>query len=316
MMRIRAFENRLLELIERKELELGFHLMMGHEATAVGVCKALKHGDYITSNHRTLGRYLALGGDSRRIMAEIFGKKSGLCKGKAGEMLIADKSVGFLFSSVTVGAGIPVATGAALAIKYYLKTNQVVASFFGDAASCNGPFHEALNLAAVHKAPVIFVCENNGLSINVPQSQWMSTKTVAERAAAYGIPGESIDGTDVEEVFRVATGAIERARSGAGPTLIDAETIRLRPHKEGLADSRSQLELKEAWKRDPLAVHLIRLKNAGILNDETQRRMKEAILTEMEEAVNFARNSPFPDDSELFADLFSPKTAEAFSSDP
>jgi len=313
MLQIRIFEEKILQMIERKELEIGFHLLMGHEAIVVGAISSLKKDDYITSNHRTLGRYLARGGDTRKIMAEIFGKESGLCHGKAGEMLIADKSTGLLFSSVTVAAGIPVAVGAALALQRISKTDRIVACFFGDGATCNGVFHEALNLAAVRKAPVLFVCENNGLSINIPQREWLSTNTVAERAAGYGIPGVRVDGTDVEAVREITLEAAERARRGQGPTLIDATTVRLRPHKEGLADNRSPDEIAKEWEKDPVGLYEKKLLREHLISETRIDEMKRSLQKEIDDAVEFAKKSEFPEISELNDNLYSPRMSAAFS---
>ena len=313
MLQIRIFEEKILQMIERKELEIGFHLLMGHEAIVVGAISSLKKDDYITSNHRTLGRYLARGGDTRKIMAEIFGKESGLCHGKAGEMLIADKSTGLLFSSVTVAAGIPVAVGAALALQRISKTDRIVACFFGDGATCNGVFHEALNLAAVRKAPVLFVCENNGLSINIPQREWLSTNTVAERAAGYGMPGVRVDGTDVEAVREITLEAAERARRGQGPTLIDATTVRLRPHKEGLADNRSPDEIAKEWEKDPVGLYEKKLLREHLISETRIDEMKRSLQKEIDDAVEFAKKSEFPEISELNDNLYSPRMSAAFS---
>jgi pyruvate dehydrogenase E1 component alpha subunit len=313
LLRIRIFEEKVLELIEGKELEIGFHLLMGHEASAVGVASALRADDYVTSNHRTLGRYLTRNGRADRLMAEIFGKATGVCKGKAGEMLIADRSCNFIFSSVTVGAGIPVAVGAALAIKMQKRTDQVVGCFFGEAASSNAAFHEALNLAGVHKAPVVFACENNGYSINVPQSEVLATKTVAERAAAYGMPGVRVDGSDVEAVYRAATAAVRRARRGGGPTLIEIETARLRPHKEGLADTRSPEEMARCWKKDPVSNYLRRLKREGHLSKAAEGSLRSELSSEVMEAVNFAKRSPYPDEAEIYRDLYDESLRPLFS---
>jgi len=312
MLRIRIFEEQVIRLIGLKELEIGFHLLMGHESAVVGVSSALRSDDYITSNHRTLGRYLARGGSMNKIMAEIFGKSTGVCEGKAGEMLIADKSCGFLFSSVTVSAGIPVAAGAGLAIKL-LKTDQVVASFFGDAASGNAPFHEALNIAATHKAPVIFVCENNGYSINVRTSELMSTKTIAEKARAYAIPGIRVDGSDAESVYGAARQAVSRARSGKGPTLLEVVTVRLRPHKEGIGDTRSKRELAVAWKRDPVALYTNKLRKLGVLTTAAERDLHSEIESEVASATEFARRSEFPDETKLYDELYSEKVSNLFS---
>lgn len=304
MLRIRMFEEKVLELIEEGKLESGFHLLMGHEAVTAGVSEAMRPTDYVTSNHRTMGRYICRGGDMKLMMAEVMGKATGLCKGKAGEMLIADTKSRLIFSSVTVGAGIPVAVGAAIAAKKYLDTDDIAVAYFGDGASCNATFHEALNMAAVHRAPVLFICENNGLSINIPQREWMPTETVAERSRAYCIPGVSVDGTDVEAVHRVAQVAITRARRGLGPSLIDAQVVRLRPHKEGLRDTRSSKELKTLWRRDPVGRYLKALRASGLLTRSGESRMRDEIQDEVNEAVEFATSSAYPDDLELYRDLY------------
>lgn len=313
MLQIRIFEETILDLIEKKELEIGFHLLMGHEAIVVGASSVLRKDDCLTSNHRTLGRYLARGGDTRKIMAEIFGKESGLCHGKAGEMLIADKGTGLLFSSVTVAAGIPVAVGAALALQRIPDNDRIVACFFGDGATCNGIFHEALNLAAVRKAPVVFVCENNGLSINIPQKEWLSTTTVAERASGYGMPGVRVDGTDVEAVRTAMLQAVERARNGLGPTLIDAVTVRLRPHKEGLADNRSPEEMAREWERDPVGLYEKKLLRERQIDTAVLEEIVRKLRKEIDEAVEFAEKSEFPKISELRDNLYSPRMTASFS---
>jgi len=312
MLRMRLFEERILKEIKAGNLEIGFHLLEGHEATVAGVCAGLRSDDYVTSNHRSLGRYLSRGGDMNKLMAEIFGKATGICRGKAGEMLFSDFSVGHAFTSVTVGAGIPVAVGIGLAIKLRMKTDQVVVSFFGDAATTNASFHESLNLAAVQKAPVIFVCENNGMSINVPQAEYMSTRTVGEKGVAYGIEGLVIDGTDPEAVLVAASHAVKKARRGGGPTLIDAQVVRLRPHKEGLADTRSKEELIASRRKDPVLRYTRALYKERAITLEQERGIRREIEDEVGKAVDFARASPYPAESEIFKDLYSDEMNAAF----
>ena len=305
MLRMRMFEERILKEIESGNLEIGFHLLEGHEATVAGVCASLRTTDYVTSNHRSLGRYLSRGGDMNKLMAEIFGKATGICRGKAGEMLFSDFSVGHAFTSVTVGAGIPVAVGIAMAIKLRMKTDQVAVAFFGDAATTNASFHESLNLASVQKAPVVFVCENDGLSINVPQTEYQSTRTVAEKGAAYGIEGLFVDGTDPEAVRRTAMHAVKKARNGKGPTLIDAQVVRLRPHKEGMGDTRSEEELAASRRRDPVIRYTRLLSKEGVVTEQQERKIRREIEGQIDKAVDFARTSPFPGTSEIFKDLYS-----------
>jgi len=295
MLRIRLFEEKILELISIGEIDKGYHISFGHEAAAVGVCSLLQRDDYVTSNHRGPLHYLAKGGDPRKLMAELYGKATGCCSGKGGEMLLVDRSIGLLYSSTFVGANISVAVGIGFAIKKKM-TGQVVAAFFGDGASCNASFHEALNIAAVHKLPVLFVCENNEYSINVHQSEWMAAVSVANMAAAYNIPGILVDGTSVFDVINAANEAIRRARNGEGPTLIDAKVVRIRSHKETVPDNRDPDLIRDCISRDPLPRYINELMKQSILSDELLLKMKEKIRREVEESVSFARESPYPEE--------------------
>lgn len=232
MLEIRYFEEKIGELFVLGALAYarGFiHLYVGEEAVAVGVCAGLRKEDYITSTHRGHGHCIAKGVQLNNVMAEILGKQTGCCKGKGGSMHIADVNVGVLGTSGIVGAGIPLATGVGLSIK--LKgSEQVCVSFFGDAASNTGAFHEAINLAAVWKLPVVFICENNLYGITVSAAESTSVKDIADRSKGYGIPGVIVDGMDVIAVYEAASEAIKRAREGLGPTLIECKTYRYRGH--------------------------------------------------------------------------------------
>jgi TPP-dependent pyruvate/acetoin dehydrogenase alpha subunit len=223
MLEIRFFEEKVFELYGQNLVPGTIHLYAGEEAVAVGVCAALKREDYITSTHRGHGHCIAKGADLKRTMAEILGRKTGYCKGKGGSMHIADFSVGMLGATAVVGAGLPIAVGAGLSIKLR-KTDQVTACFFGEGASNQGTFHESINMASTWKLPVIFVCENNLYAMGTRQSLVMNIENVADRAVSYGIPSECVDGNNVAVVYEAARKAVERARRGEGPTLIECKT--------------------------------------------------------------------------------------------
>ena len=232
MVLIRKFEMCASKLFAQNKLPGFLHLYVGEEAVATGVCSALEVTDYITSTHRGHGHLIAKGGDVKKMMAELFAKETGYCKGKGGSMHISDRDKGILGANGIVGAGIPIATGAAFASKYK-GDGRVAVSFFGDGAANRGTFHEALNMAAAFKLPAVFVCENNLFAISVCARYHMAISDISDRAAAYGMPGYSIDGNDVELVYETTKAAVERARRGEGPTLIECKTWRHRGHYEG-----------------------------------------------------------------------------------
>jgi len=252
MLEIRFFEEKVFELYAQNLVPGTIHLYAGEEAVAVGVCSNLRKDDYITSTHRGHGHCIAKGAELKRVMAEILGKKTGYCKGKGGSMHIADFSKGMLGATAVVGGGIPIAVGAGLSIKLR-DTNQVVACFFGEGASNQGTFHESINMAALWKLPVIFVCENNLYAMGTRQSRAMAIENVADRAIAYGIPGEVVDGNDVLAVYEVAWKAVERARKGEGPTLIECKTYRHKGHSRiDPAKYRPKEEVEEWLAKDPI----------------------------------------------------------------
>jgi len=229
MLEIRHFEEKVFDLYGQNLVLGTIHLYAGQEAVAVGVCANLRKDDYVTSTHRGHGHCIAKGARLDKTMAEILGKKTGYCKGKGGSMHIADFSIGMLGATAVVGAGIPIAAGAGLSIKLR-GTDQVVACFFGDGASNQGTFHEGINIASVWKLPVIFVCENNLYAMGTRQSIVMAIENIADRAVAYGIPGVVVDGNNVLAVHEATQKAVERARKGEGPTLIECKTYRLKGH--------------------------------------------------------------------------------------
>lgn len=309
MVRIRLFEERVRDLALKSEIPGFVHVSIGEEASATGVCAALRHSDRITSTHRGHGHLIAKGGRLKEMMAELYGKRTGYCKGKGGSMHIVDYSLGILGANGIVGAGLPIATGSALAA-VIAGRDDVTACFFGDGASNEGTFHESLNLAAVWKLPVIFVCENNGFGEFTPAQTVTSVKDIAQRAQAYGIPGLIVNGNDVVEVYRYASEAAARARAGEGPTLLECKTYRWEGHVVGeqafLGDAayREAKEIEEWKTRCPLIrFQKFVAENRRISADEL-RKIEEETKAELDEAVAFARESPLPDAAEATEDVY------------
>jgi pyruvate dehydrogenase E1 component alpha subunit len=305
MTKIRDFENAITDVYSRGLMNGLAHLYIGEEAIATGVCANITLKDYAVSTHRGHGHLIAQGADLKKMMAEVLGRKAGYCKGKGGSMHIMDISKGILGANGIVGAGIPMATGAAYSAKYR-GTDQVVVSFFGDAASNQGTFHESINMAAAWKLPVVYVCENNLFGISVDIRKVTGNSNIADRAFGYGIPGVAIDGNDVLEVYRVTHNAFVRARKGEGPTLIECKTYRQKGHHIGDPGTVYRLEEeKEAWmKRDPIKTFKERLIKEEIINKEEIENLEKESRKLIEEAVQFAENSPFPEPEEAYQDLF------------
>ena len=305
MRRIRAFEEKLYDLVTAGKLSGFLHLYAGEEAVAVGVTMHLTDRDFIASTHRGHGHCIAKGVDMQRMMAELFGRSTGICKGKGGSMHIADLNVGMLGANGIVGAGIPLATGAALtaAIK---KTGAVSVAFFGDGASNQGQFHECLNLAAVWKLPVLFVVENNGYGEATPCEFATSVTDIAERAHAYGIPGVIADGMDLFDVFEKAGEAIKRARDGEGPTLLECKTYRYFGHYVGdPLTYRTKEEAEEVRQtRDPLECFEQNIVEEGGISAEELRRIDGAVAEEIEAAVAYAEAAPLPSPEEVLTDVY------------
>lgn len=309
ILRIRRFEEEVGKLFAQGQLPGFVHLYIGEEAVGAGVCAALRDDDYIVSTHRGHGHVLAKGGDMKRMMAELFGKRDGYCKGKGGSMHIADFSIGMLGACGIVGGGIPIAVGAALSAKTR-GTDQVAVTFFGDGAANEGSFHESLNLASVLKLPVIFVCENNQYGEFTPATSAMNIKDIALRAQGYGIPGVIVDGTDAIAIYEVAQKAIARARSNEGPTLIEAKTHRRGGHAEGeeafLGGQQYLLpEEREAMRRnDPLFKLHDHLLTHSLVALETLETLDQEIRQAVVEAVAFARAGEAPDETILYEDTW------------
>lgn len=305
MMLTREFELKVAEMFAYGKLAgTMFHLSVGQEATSVGIIAALEEGDYITSHHRGHGHMIALGADLKLMMAEMFGKVTGYCKGKGGSMHIADISLGNLGANGIVGAGIPIGTGAAFALKY-LGEKKVVLTIFGDGAVNEGEFHESLNFGALHKLPVVYVIENNRYALSTSVEKASAVPELHKRACAYGIPGVAVDGMDVEEVLRVTKEAVERARHGEGPTLIECKTYRYFGHsRSDPAPYRSKEEESFYRQRDPIETYKQKLLDRGVISEVDIEEMKRKIQTLLNEAVKFADESPYPSMSEIHKDIY------------
>ncbi len=304
MMRIRAFESRVEELFFAGRIAGSVHLYIGEEATATGVCGALRPDDYITSTHRGHGHAIAKGAHLDRMMAELFGRKTGYCKGKGGSMHIADFSVGMLGANGIVAGGLTIAVGAALSAKMR-RSGQVVACFFGDGATSRGPFHEALNMASVFRLPVLFVNENNQYASTTPASYGVSIEDVAGRAPGYRIPGVTVDGNDVLAVRDAALTAVERARSGEGPTLLECKTHRWKGHYIGDPEQyRTKAEVASYKEDCPIQRFQSLLLKDGTVSQAQIGDISHRLDAEVAAAERFAEESPFPAPEDALDDLF------------
>ena len=304
MSKIRQFELKASELFMQGVMAGNIHTCVGQEASAVGACLALRETDFITATHRGHGQCLAKGGKADLMMAELFGKVTGYCKGKGGSMHIVDIDVGMLGANGIVGAGIPIAAGSALASKI-LKADEVTLAFFGDAASNQGTFHEALNMASAWSLPCIFLCENNQYGVSVCIDRVCNVENIADRACAYNIPGKVVDGNDVFAVYEVVKEAAERARRGDGPTLIEAKTFRQRGHYEGDPQTYKTPEEIELWKkRDPLPRIRTEILKVRLAKKSELDSIDARVTREIEEAVEFAKNSPYPEVQDLTTEVY------------
>ncbi len=306
MVRIRIFEEQAGILMESGRVPGALHLYVGQEAVAAGVMVHLADTDQITSTHRGHGHLVAKGGDFKAMFAELFGRSTGSCKGKGGSMHISDLSLGMLGANGIVGGGPPIAVGAAFADKYR-GDGAVAVSFFGDGASNEGSFHEAANMAALYKLPVLFMCENNGYGEFTAQAAHQAITDIADRAAGYGMPGVVVDGMDAIAVWEAAGEALERARRGEGPTLIEAKTYRYYDHVgvKGMRIPYRTEEEVELWRgRDAIATLEARLAELGVLSVEEARVLQEQVLAETVEAIAYAEASPMPTEDDLLRDVY------------
>lgn len=300
MQRIRKFE----EAIQATPL-LG-HLSIGQEAAIVGACMALRDDDYITGTHRSHGHPIGKGADLGPLMAELWGKETGICKGRGGSMHLADNRVGIIGESAIVGGGIPLATGAGLSIEVR-GTDQVSLCFFGDGAANQGTFGESLNLAAIWKLPVIYLCENNRYAISTSVAKSHGQPDIAKRAEGYGLPGVIVDGQDVEAVYEATAEAVRRARAGAGPTLVEAKTYRFDEHCRFLnvpIPYRERAEIEQyRTQRDPIALYQTVLRGRGV-TDQQLTSIDGEVANAVSEAVRFAQDSPTPRLDDVYEYMF------------
>jgi len=306
MVKIRYFEEKIVEDYAKALVPGLAHLYIGQEAVAVGVCSALEPSDYITSTHRGHGHCIAKGGELDKMMAELFGRKTGYCKGKGGSMHIAELDLGILGANGVVGGGVPIAVGAALSAQMR-KSGQVAVAFLGDGASNQGSFHEALNMASTWKLPVVFVCENNLYGISVCQKVHQNITDISVRATGYNIPGLTVEGNDILAVYHAAAEAIARARNGEGPTLLECKTYRWRGHHEGDPNQgctyREREEIEQWKEKCPLKNLEQKMLKQGVKEadiEAIQEEIQQAVL----DAVEFAINSPFPEIEEAQEDIY------------
>ncbi len=305
MLTIRAFEEKAGELFQQNMIPGFIHLSIGQEASAAGTCSVLRTDDYLATTHRGHGHMIAKGAELKRMFAELFGRSTGYCRGKGGSMHIADFSTGFLGANGVVGGGFPLIVGAGLSIKLR-QSDQVGVVFFGDGAANRGTFHEACNMAAVFKLPVVFVCENNRYASTTPADKMLAGGSVAGRACAYGIPGVAVDGNDVLAVREAAAEAVARAREGQGPSILENRTYRYRGHFEGDPQKyRSKDEIQAAAESgDPIERFRRRLLDEGVLTEAFEEGLRREIAGRIQAAVQFGLEAPEPRPEEAFEDLY------------
>lgn len=304
MLLIRAFEERLEKLFHDGLVKGTCHLCIGQEAVAVGACAAIDPSDYVVSTHRGHGHFLAKGGDPKRMMAEIFGKVDGYCGGRGGSQHMARFDIGFLGSNGITAGGVPIATGAALAIKRQGSKN-VVLCFLGDGALNQGAAHEAMNMAAIWKLPIVFACENNGYAMSTPTSYAFAINRLSKRAKGYGIDARTIDGNDVLTVRDETRAAAERARSGKGAQFIEYQTYRFCGHSRSDRRVYRTREEEEQWReRCPIRRFRAWLMEHGLLDPQRDNELHARVAEEIAQAETFAKASPFPDPSTATAGVF------------
>ena len=304
MVKIRRVEERLLDIFAQGKIPGFIHVCIGQEAIPVGVCSCLRQDDYISNNHRGHGQALAKGVDLKRFMAEIFGRKDGYCKGKAGSVHIACKEFGIIGSNGIVGGGIPISLGTAFSSMYKGK-DRVTVCFFGDGATNGGTFHESLNLAALWNLPIVFCCENNGWAEFTPQKVHMKIENISRRAESYGMPGITVDGDDVLKVREEAEKAIAMARNREGPTLLECKTHRWFGHFAGDAQKyRSSNEIEEVRNFDPILRFQKVLFELKYIKSEDIEKIEKKVKSEIDEAVAFAESSPVAGVEELLEDVY------------
>ncbi len=304
MLKIRHAESQVVKMFQSGMIPGFVHSYLGEEAVAVGACAALKEHDFITSTHRGHGHLIAKGGKIDKMMAELSGKETGYCKGKGGSMHIADVSLGIVGANGIVGAGLPIANGVALSSQMR-GTDQVTLCFFGDGAANQGTFHEALNLASIWKLPLVFVCENNLYAMSTPQSYHSNVEHLAERSRSYGIPGVVAKGNEVLDVYEKTAKAVQRARSGKGPTLIECRTYRKLGHYVGDPGIYRSKEEEAEWEpRDPILLFSRYLTEKKLADKAKLQQIEEEVGREIEAAIEFAKKSPDPEPEEAMQHVY------------
>jgi pyruvate dehydrogenase E1 component alpha subunit len=315
MLRIRYFDERASKMVKHGHIPGTVHTSIGQEAQVVGATMALGDNDYMTGNHRSHGHPIGKGSPLGPLMAELVGKATGVCKGKGGSLHLADFSVGSLGESGIVGSSIPIAAGAALASKVLMK-DAVSIAFFGDGAANQGVLYESMNMAGVWKLPVIFLCENNQYALSTP-AHTVTSGVIADRAAGFGIAGVRVeDGQDILKVYEAVSEAVDRARVGLGPTLVEVVTYRFNEHSEGLrigTDYRDPEERAEWLKKDPIVLFRNYLVSNGHFTEQEMDDLQAEVLAEVDEAVRFTNESPYPDPSVAFDDLYTNNEQEIFA---
>ena len=304
MIRIRLFEEKVQELFRKGELPGFLHLCMGQEAVAVGSTGALLKDDMLLGGHRAHGHAIAKGVPMRKIMAELFAKESGCCKGKGGSMHLSDRDLCLFLTTGIVGSSIPIADGIAFSFKLRGE-NRVAVTVFGDGANNTGAFHEGINLAALWKLPAVFVCDNNQYAISTHVSRSTPIANVSGRAKAYNIPGVTVDGQDVEAVYEAVKEAVDRARDGNGPSLVECKSARL--YGSYAADSQSyrpKEDIEEAARRDPINLLKAKLMKSGALKEGDDEMIRKDGVAEVEDAVRYAKESPYPEPEEALRDVY------------
>lgn len=309
MVLIREFEKAAERNFLDDEIPGFIHLYIGEEAIATGIISNLKEDDFITSTHRGHGHMLAKGADPKLMMAELYGKETGYCKGKGGSMHIMNFDLGVLGANGEVAGGLPIAAGAGLAIKRITKTDQIVVSFFGDGASNRGAFHEALNWASVYNLPILFVVENNTYASTIKKDKSTSVEDIATRAQGYDVKGVTIDGNDLLEVYETAQDIINDIRNGEGPVLLECKTYRLKGHFVGdPQEYRDDKEVQKMWDIEPIGRFEDYLLSEGVFDEDEIKSIKEDKKELINDAVEYARNQDFPKPEDALEDLFADDT--------
>ena len=310
MLRIRLLEERIADLYHEQEMRCPVHLSIGQEAAAAGVCGALRPGDRVFSGHRSHGHYVAMGGNLDKMMAEIYGKATGVAQGKGGSMHLIDLEAGFVGATPIVASTIPIAVGSAFSARVR-GDNSVTVSFMGEGATEEGVFHESANFAVLKNLPVVFACENNSYSVYSPlEVRQPEGRQVFQQAASYGLEAVQIDGNDAEEVSRTARVAVEKARAGGGPTFIEMITYRWREHCGPNFDNdigyRTESEYLSWREKDPIAALRARLADSGELADDVEIAIRSGIEKQVDRAIDFAKSSPFPEVSTMMDGVYAP----------